>query len=627
MPYKLNPFTGELDYYETSGAGGNTGSISAGTTNASLGEIVFSDSNGVSFGISGQTLTASVVPGSGIGTISAGTQSGTFGELIFSDSNGISFGLDGQTITASIAGGGGTIYVNNSSSTILGAVSFNDNTNGGGVYFGLDAFGVITASAPGAGAIGSIYAGTTDASLGMVTFGNANNVSFGMDTGYVTAAADFAISAGTTDARYSGFSFSDGNGVSFGINGQTVTASVSPAGGGLTNINVSAGTTSNDLSNIVFLDSNGVSFGLDGSTITASYQGSGNISFSAGTTSDNLASLVFSNSNNMSFGLNGSTVTASFDPINIGMSTNGNTGGTTGTFDGAGLQYIFVGSNGIRLSQSSNGSSVSLSVQQFVLSSYENIVGFGTSTFTQSLNPGSVSAAVAFNIQAPLSVSFIRIPAMLTIASTTLTTAAASLSASADAYTTFNAVVYSLGTGANSRNLQSVASGSRGWTVRNSISVGVDGTSGSYSQFITVGAEGNNATFSTQYTSAGGAYSFVTTAMTAFTGSRFLDIDFNNYLNPGNYWLVFGMTTGSASNSARISAATNCRIGYASHQVAGQWNVNFGIMGSTNLSSGGLLGAGSFSTVGGGTTNSIPISAISSSASNIRPYFQMLRSA
>jgi hypothetical protein len=57
-----------------------------------------------------------------------------------------------------------------------------------------------------------------------------------------------------------------------------------------------------------------------------------------------------------------SQVTASFNPINIGVSTNGNTAGTTGTVDGAGAQFIFHGGNNITLSQSINGSSVSLSI-------------------------------------------------------------------------------------------------------------------------------------------------------------------------------------------------------------------------------------------------------------------------
>jgi hypothetical protein len=43
------------------------GSISGGTTRATLGEIVFSNANGVSFGVNGQTITASVNAGGGGG--------------------------------------------------------------------------------------------------------------------------------------------------------------------------------------------------------------------------------------------------------------------------------------------------------------------------------------------------------------------------------------------------------------------------------------------------------------------------------------------------------------------------------------------------------------------------------
>jgi hypothetical protein len=57
------------------------------------------------------------------------------------------------------------------------------------------------------------------------------------------------------------------------------------------------------------------------------------------------------------------------------------------------------------------------------------------------------------------------------------------------------------------------------------------------------------------------------------------------------------------------------------------YNLSVGVMGSTNRTSGGLLGAGSFSTAGGGTTSGFPLSAISSSASHQRPYFQLLRFA
>ena len=73
--------------------------ISAGTTLVSSGTVVFSNSNGVSFGVNGQTITATVIT-SGMG-LSAGTQSVSTGTVIFSNSNNVSFGMAGsQTVTA-----------------------------------------------------------------------------------------------------------------------------------------------------------------------------------------------------------------------------------------------------------------------------------------------------------------------------------------------------------------------------------------------------------------------------------------------------------------------------------------------------------------------------------------------
>jgi hypothetical protein len=92
--------------------------------------------------------------------------------------------------------------------------------------------------------------------------------------------------------------------------------------------------------------------------------------------------------------------------------------------------------------------------------------------------------------------------------------------------------------------------------------------------------------------------------------------------------MVIGMSssTSSGGNTA-LSGMTNCNVIYSNHYAVSMINSVWGIMGSTDFTSGGLLGAGSFSTAGGGTTNSLPISAISSNASQARLYFQMLRSA
>lgn len=112
-------------------------------------------------------------------------------------------------------------------------------------------------------------------------------------------------------------------------------------------------------------------FTLSGNTNNAStvsgtnviLEGAGAVTLVGSNSVIKISSPQFTNSNNITFGTsNNGLVTASFDPINIGMSTNGNTAGTTGTFDGAGLQYIFAGGNNVTLSQSSNGASVTLSI-------------------------------------------------------------------------------------------------------------------------------------------------------------------------------------------------------------------------------------------------------------------------
>lgn len=246
--------------------------VSAGTTSLNLSAITFSNSNGISFGLNGGTLTASAVA-SPMG-IAAGTQTATSGTVVFVNSNGVTFGMSGSS--------------------------------------------AITASYTQSTSPAAISAGTTSASSGTIVFSNSNNVSFGMNGNTVTASATVAssqgsinFSAGTTSQNLSAITFSNSNGVSFGLNGSTLTASIATS---LSAINLSAGTTSQNLSAFTLSNSNNVSFGLNGSTVTASAQ----INVSAGTTSQNLSALTFSNSNGVSFGLNGSTLSASI-ASSIGM--------------------------------------------------------------------------------------------------------------------------------------------------------------------------------------------------------------------------------------------------------------------------------------------------------------------
>jgi len=203
------------------GAAGNTGSISAGTTRATLGEVVFSDSNGMSFGVNGQTVTASYT----VPSVPAQTNQ-TLGVYHLGNTTGESSSSTYDARTLSLRGDGIVSLGWSNGSIRISAVESNQT-------------------------------------LGLYAVGNTTGQS----------------SSSTFDARTVSFV---GQGIaSVGFSNGSVNISVPAGGGGITNINISAGTTSQNLSNLVFSDSNGVSFGLNGSTVTASVNaGGGGITYS-----------------------------------------------------------------------------------------------------------------------------------------------------------------------------------------------------------------------------------------------------------------------------------------------------------------------------------------------------------
>lgn len=83
--------------------------VSAGTLQANTGTVVFSNSNGLTFGMSvGSSSAIITASGAGLGnaiqSLSAGTTQITSGEAVLSNSNGIAFGVSGQTVTAGFVG-------------------------------------------------------------------------------------------------------------------------------------------------------------------------------------------------------------------------------------------------------------------------------------------------------------------------------------------------------------------------------------------------------------------------------------------------------------------------------------------------------------------------------------------
>lgn len=114
--------------------------ISAGSTSNNLSKVVFSNLNGVTFGLNGSTVTASVnTAGGGLTNInvSAGTTSNNLSALTFANSNGITFGINASSITAehnglttAMASNAGSNFMGLNSAITQNGVSMTANSSG-----------------------------------------------------------------------------------------------------------------------------------------------------------------------------------------------------------------------------------------------------------------------------------------------------------------------------------------------------------------------------------------------------------------------------------------------------------------------------------------------------------------
>ena len=346
--------------------------------------------------------------------------------LVFSNSNGVSFGTNAGTVTATVA----TNYVNLSQSSLFQQTSLMSNyqptgaylttamqSNAGSNFVGLNSAitnGSMTLNSSGlsinlpnylttamqsnAATISNINlsAGTQSSNLSAFTLANSNGVSFGLSNGVITGtvATNYQSQGAylTTAMLSNASSVFAGTGTTFA--GTNISASMTlnsnglnlalsgGAGGGGGSINVSAGTTSNNLTAFTMSNANGVSFGLNGSVLTASVAAAGGAQtgisgMSAGTTFASSGTVSFANSNGVSFGMNGNTMTAT-------VATNYQSQGAYLT--------TAMQSNAATISNinfSAGTTSGNLSALTF---SNSNGISFG-------LNNGTVTATVATNYQ------------------------------------------------------------------------------------------------------------------------------------------------------------------------------------------------------------------------------------
>ena len=417
---------------------------SAGTQSAGVGTLNFSDSNGISFGVSSgtnfqHTITASFSGGGGggptisvSGTTNTGSQS--TGTVVFDTSPTLRFGYSAGTITGSVLGGGGgviatTVYPLASASSagtvtryagedhrhvgptisaatgsaVLSALTFNNNA---GLAFGI-AGNVITGSytVPTVPAqtqptftIGT-NAATSTVSVGNLNFANSHNITFGLSGSTITASASGGgaadgwnpIAAGGSTANSTmSVVFGNANNMSFSLNGSTITGSAP--------LNVSAGANSSNLTRLMFGDSNGLSFGYSNGSVTGNYSQS-NQAFSASGGSSAFQTLQFANNGGVTFSNSGGSVVGVYTLPTVSINYS------VGPFNDYVSRVSYEDTPTLSWSADSPGvGEVSISAYPFIRvsastqSSYLSEMTFANgSGVTFGLNAGTITASVATN--------------------------------------------------------------------------------------------------------------------------------------------------------------------------------------------------------------------------------------
>lgn len=302
-----------------------------------------------------------------------------------------------------------------------------------------------------------------------------------------------------------------------------------------------------------------------------------------------------------------------------GLSNLGNTSGTSTVSAG---RLVLAGGNNITLSQATDatGSTITVSGRnQETLSWFEYPVGAlwgATKTVPVSSNTHYVAP---FILMQPLSASYLRLIASWDVTSTSFATSAVPWSTTFSVAGTQFAVVYSQGVGASSRSLQAVVSGSAGYTWQVSATGANNTNNWTVTHNITWPQEGGVSNTGINYASTLSTVRAYTTNLTDFTGTRFLDIPFANSLPPGNYWLALNEVTTTGGGKGIDMAGRSV-------YMMSQLNTAVGNLGAaTNSSLQPQAGLGSWTTNVTGTTASIALASISSSASHPRPYFQLIR--
>lgn len=409
---------GEVIISATGGGAADGGvGLSAGANSVSNGTVVFSNSNGLSFGLNGSTVTASHngLTSQSNQAVSAGNGSSAFQTLSLVDAGGLTWSTVAGGLQASVKTDYLTSQSNQAFSAQGGSSAFQtlNFTNSNGFSFSNtngSIWGSYTVPTVTNSSLTMQAGASTLSSVSRVHFGDSNGISFGASTSnngsititatvktdyqssnanYLTSQSNQNITAANGGFAFQTLSFSNLNGISFGTSaGSAITAShnaltTARASNDAIGLNTAqsnvtwtanssglsldargyagTGTTFNgaNLSGSITQNSNGINLSLS----AAAPGGGAAVTVSASNGSFTVGNLNFSNANNVTFGTSaGSIVTASVAAPGAAAENNwfnllgANTAGNT-TASGS-----TIGLSGINLTLSgTNGSAMNIS--------------------------------------------------------------------------------------------------------------------------------------------------------------------------------------------------------------------------------------------------------------------------
>ena len=617
---------------------GISGIIVSNTTYTS-GTVSFSNANGISFGSSaGQAITASyTVPTQTNQSLGIYGSSQTFGQSSSST-------YDARSLSV-VGSGGVSVGWSNSSFLISGQTTTPQTNQSVGIYGSSQTTGSASSSTYDARSLSFIGAG-------LISIGNASTSAGGTTAGIIISAtqSNQAFSAAGGSSAFQTLGFSDNAQASWtNTNGSVAMTNVRASMYATSNTTQSSTGTAN-LSSIIFAGAGIASVGITNGSVLISVPSGGGAGdggvFAGVSTGGNTAGSTGTVST-------GNFVLVGSGPISLSQSTGAAGSAATITINAPATSSI-IGINGISIS--TNGSTISISNQQYTASFFEPEIYGGTTTNapaqgTVYFRPFFVNNYVNANQlrilqqMASQSATTLRYSASVSAGSASSGTASFGLSGTAILFSrvstgtnanssliaSFESGTYSYGIGISESVSWStnVSSMTASWTNSQAISFisSVDSIGG-----MTTGSFGtsSSSTFSSTSTNANSISSTFTNSFMSQVLSqvRPIIIPLGTTLSPGEYWLgIIQSTQTGSTNYSHQSVVMPASLGLVYYTTNSTGYLEIG-SNATIASSNLKWGIGSYSASSNTTaTSGIPISQISNTTAgfgNASLYFNLV---